>query len=90
MKKISSATLRLLMFESKDSIHSFEFPYVDTDNNLDPEHFDNEEYIICNEQEQNGIEIPMLYVQALTIFHLYWLGPNPSPWRCKFLIDFIS
>ncbi|GBN10403.1 hypothetical protein AVEN_112059-1, partial [Araneus ventricosus] len=76
-------------FESEDSIHSFEFPYADTDNNLDPEHFDNEECIICNEQEKMNWDSSVLYASSGPIPPVL-AEQNPSPWRCNFVIDFIS
>ncbi|GBN01235.1 hypothetical protein AVEN_86104-1 [Araneus ventricosus] len=49
-KKVAKRHLDCLCFESEDSIHSFEFPQDDTDDNLDTYDLDNEECIICSEQ----------------------------------------
>ncbi|GBN06385.1 hypothetical protein AVEN_38037-1 [Araneus ventricosus] len=38
------------------STHSFEFPYVDDDDNLDTEDLDNEERISCREQGKTELE----------------------------------
>ncbi|GBM63626.1 hypothetical protein AVEN_135531-1 [Araneus ventricosus] len=49
-KKEAAKTPRLLMIESEHPTHSFEFPYVDADDSLNPKDLDNEECIICSEQ----------------------------------------
>ncbi|GBL72157.1 hypothetical protein AVEN_187266-1 [Araneus ventricosus] len=43
----------------------FPFMHLTADDHLEPEDLDNEECIICSEQEENGIWTPMFYVQAL-------------------------
>ncbi|GBN53321.1 hypothetical protein AVEN_72061-1 [Araneus ventricosus] len=87
-KKIAKRHLVFYCSEFADSVHLFEFPYVDADDNLDREDLDNEECIIFSEQGKTKLGFQCFMCKLWP--HLHWLGQNPSPWHCDFVIDFIS
>ncbi|GBM41099.1 hypothetical protein AVEN_63294-1 [Araneus ventricosus] len=87
-KKVAKRHLYFYCSKSEDSIHSFEFRYVDAYDNLDREDFDNEECIICSEQGRTELGFQCFMCKAP--FHLYWLGKKSKPMAMRFaVIDFV-